>query len=142
MEYAVQLVAATREPSSIGRDDLSRYLTFGASPRAAINMVLAARALAYLRGRPYALAIDISDLALDVMRHRLILSYEALGDSVTADMILGEILNTVGVPELRADLNGSHPGADTAFERGVPPAAEQAVDQTIDITSFQRPSGE
>ena len=142
IEYAVQLVAATRDPASIGREDLSRYLTFGASPRAAINMVLAARALAYLRGRTYALAIDVSDLALDVMRHRLILSYEALGDNVSADAVLGEILNTVGVPEVSAEQRGHHPGAETAFERGVPPAAEQAVDQTIDISTFQRPTGE
>ena len=90
MEYAVRLVTATREPARVGLDDLARLLTFGASPRASINLILAARALAFLRGRDYALPEDVSDLALDVLRHRIVLSYEALADDVSADDMLDE----------------------------------------------------
>jgi MoxR-like ATPase len=78
--------------------DLARYLSFGASPRASINLILGARALAYLRGRDYVVPHDISDLALDVLRHRLVLSYEALADGVTADAILNRMLERVPRP--------------------------------------------
>jgi MoxR-like ATPase len=74
-------------------------VTFGASPRASISLVLGARALAYLRGREYAVPEDLIDLALDVLRHRLVLSYEALSDEVTPDLILSKILANVAVPE-------------------------------------------
>ncbi|WP_420629872.1 AAA family ATPase [Candidatus Leptofilum sp.] len=100
MEYAVKLVTATRQPQSVGQGDLAQYLTFGASPRASINLILAARALAFLRGRGYALPQDVSDLALDVIRHRLVLSYEALADNVTSDELLKRILAVVPQPEV------------------------------------------
>src|SRR5712664_2499610 len=83
MQYAVRLVAATRAPERFGIPDLARYVTYGASPRATIHLVEAARALAFLRGRAYVLPEDVSDLAPDVLRHRLSLSYEALADAVT-----------------------------------------------------------
>ena len=98
MDYAVQLVAATRRPAEFGLGDVARYILYGASPRASINLILTARALAFLRGRSYILAQDIQDMALDVMRHRLILSYEALSDNVTSDMILTRILGQVATP--------------------------------------------
>jgi MoxR-like ATPase len=79
--------------------DLARYVTFGASPRSSISLVLGARALAFLRGREYAVPEDLTDLALDVLRHRLVLSYEALSDEVTPDLILSKILANVAVPE-------------------------------------------
>ena len=72
-------------PAEVGLGDLARYVSFGASPRASINLILAARALAFIRGRDYVLPQDVTDLALDVLRHRLVLSYEALSDDVTAD---------------------------------------------------------
>ncbi|MEM7336131.1 MAG: MoxR family ATPase [Chloroflexota bacterium] len=100
MEYAVKLVSATREPEKHGQKDLRPYITFGASPRASINLILAGRALAYLRGRNYILPQDVADLALDVMRHRLVLSYEALADNVTSDDLLKKILSTVRQPEV------------------------------------------
>jgi MoxR-like ATPase len=83
----------------VGLTDLARYVTFGASPRSSINLVLAARALAYIRGREYVVPEDLTDLALDVMRHRLVLSYEALSDEVTPDVILAKILANTPVPE-------------------------------------------
>ncbi len=98
IEYAVQLATATRSPASVGRPELAKYLTYGASPRASINMVLAARALAFLRGRDYALATDVRDLARDVLRHRIVLSYEALADDLSPDDLLSPILDAVAVP--------------------------------------------
>ena len=100
MEYAVSLVGATRAPHAVGLGDLKPYLLYGASPRAAINLILSAKALAFVRGRAYVLPGDVRDLALDVMRHRLVLSYEALADGVSADEILGQILTVVAVPEV------------------------------------------
>src|SRR5690348_5922403 len=76
IEYAVSLAHASRAPGSVGLADLARYVTFGASPRASISLVLAARALAFIRGREYVVPQDVTDLALDVLRHRLVLSYE------------------------------------------------------------------
>ncbi|GAB4426314.1 MAG: MoxR family ATPase [Chloroflexi bacterium OHK40] len=100
IEYAIALVTATRQPASVGLGDLARYLSFGASPRASINLILAARALAFVRGRPYALPRDVRELAPDVLRHRLVLSYEALSDSVSADDLLGQIFERVPMPEV------------------------------------------
>jgi len=100
MEYAVKLVTATRRPQTVGQGDLAHYLMFGASPRASINLILAAKALAFVRGRGYALPQDVGDLALDVIRHRLVLSYEALADNVTSDEILKKILSVVPQPEV------------------------------------------
>jgi MoxR-like ATPase len=98
MDYAVQLVAATRRPAEFGLDDIARYILYGASPRASINLILTARALAFLRSRSYALAQDVQDMVLDVMRHRLILSYEALSDNVTSDMLLARVMDQVSAP--------------------------------------------
>ncbi|MEU4423013.1 MoxR family ATPase [Actinoplanes sp. NPDC024001] len=99
IEFAVNLAHATREPSRAGLTDLARYVTYGASPRSSISLVLAARALAYIRGREYVVPEDLSDLALDVLRHRLVLSYEALSDEVTPDLILSKILANLSFPE-------------------------------------------
>jgi MoxR-like ATPase len=100
MEYAVRVVAATRHPASVGLPDLAAYVLYGASPRASINMILSAKALAYLRGRDYALPQDVRDLSLDVLRHRIVLSYEALADNVSPDSILSRVIATVPVPDV------------------------------------------
>jgi len=98
IEYAVRMVTATREPKEIGMEELKQYILFGASPRASINLILTARALAFVRGRDYALPQDVLDMALDVIRHRLVLSYEALSDNVTADDLLKQILDRIPIP--------------------------------------------
>lgn len=98
IEYAVRMVTATREPKDFGLEELQRYIMFGASPRASINLILTARALAFVRGRHYALPQDVLDMALDVMRHRLVLSYEALSDNVTSDDLLKQILDRIPIP--------------------------------------------
>ncbi len=100
IEYAVRLVRATRNPEAVGHPELGRFMAFGASPRASINLILAGRALALVRGRDYALPQDVHDLALDVIRHRLVLSYEALAENVTADDILRKILAAVPLPKV------------------------------------------
>src|SRR6185503_16065740 len=99
IQYAVRLVAATRHPDKFGIKDLARYLTYGASPRATIHLIEGARALAFLRGRSYALPEDVSDLAPDVLRHRLSLSYEALSDALNADQLIQRIMQHVSAPE-------------------------------------------
>jgi MoxR-like ATPase len=98
MEYAVRMVSATRNPQEVGLKELQRYIMFGASPRASINLILTGRALAFVRGRNYALPQDVLDMAYDVMRHRLVLSYEALSDNVTGDDILAKILDRIPIP--------------------------------------------
>lgn len=98
IEYAVRIVTATRKPKDYGLKELEHYIMFGASPRASINLILTGRALAFVRGRDYALPQDILDMVLDVMRHRLVLSYEALSDNVTGDDILKKILDRIPIP--------------------------------------------
>jgi MoxR-like ATPase len=100
IEYAVRLSGATRDLGGAGLPDLARYLTFGASPRASINMVLGAKALAFLRGRDYALPTDVRELARDVLRHRVVLSYEALADDVSPDALLDPVVASVPLPDV------------------------------------------
>jgi MoxR-like ATPase len=94
------MVTATREAKEVGLAELEPYIMFGASPRASINLILTARALAFVRGRAYALPQDVLDMALDVMRHRLVLSYEALSDNVSADDLLKRVLDRIPIPEV------------------------------------------
>ncbi|HKA05012.1 MAG TPA: hypothetical protein VKD67_11800, partial [Acidimicrobiales bacterium] len=89
-----------RDPGTVGQTQVASYLAYGASPRASINMILAAKALAFVRGRDYCLPQDVRDLALDVLRHRVVLSYEALADNVSPDQILDSILAAVPLPEV------------------------------------------
>jgi MoxR-like ATPase len=99
IRYAVRLVTATRDPSRAGLQELSRYLSWGASPRGTIHLIEAGRALAFLRGRDYLLPEDVTDLAADVLRHRLILSYEALAENLTADHLLARIMERIPPPD-------------------------------------------
>ena len=100
IEYSVKLVTATRQPETFGLGEIDRYILFGASPRASINMIVAGRALAFVRGRDYALPEDVRDVSLDVMRHRLVLSYEALSDNVQGDDIMEKVMEAVPMPEV------------------------------------------
>jgi MoxR-like ATPase len=98
IEYAVRMVTATRDPKIVGLQEIEHYIMFGASPRASINLILTGRALAFVRGRNYALPQDVLDMALDVIRHRLVLSYEALSDNVSADDLLKQIIDRIPIP--------------------------------------------
>ncbi len=97
--YAVKLVGATRAPERYGIKDLSRYLSYGASPRASIGLIECARALAFLRGRDYVLPEDVTDVAPDVLRHRLVLNYEALAENISADDLVHRLMQHVRAPE-------------------------------------------
>ena len=98
IQHAVKLVAITRDPARHGLPDLARFLTYGASPRASINLIEGARALAFLRGRPYVLPEDVTDIAPDVLRHRLVLSYEALAEGQTADALVRRVMQHQPAP--------------------------------------------
>ena len=106
-EYAVALCDATRHPATYQLPELAPYLAYGASPRGSINLVAAARALAVLRGRSYALPQDVQELARDVLRHRLVLTYQALAEQVTADKLLTAVLDAIPAP--RIDLAKDQP---------------------------------
>jgi MoxR-like ATPase len=99
MHYAVKLVSATRRPARHGLAEIAAYITYGASPRATIAMIEGAKAMALLRGRSYVLPEDMVELVPDVLRHRLVLSYEALAGNVSADELVQRILEAVPAPD-------------------------------------------
>ncbi len=99
MQYAVKLVGATRKPEKYDLADLAKYITYGASPRATIGLVEGSRALALLRGRRYVLPEDMADLVPDVLRHRVVVSYEALAENITSEDIVARVLAKIARPE-------------------------------------------
>jgi MoxR-like ATPase len=99
-DYAVRLVMATRDPAAWGVPDLAPHLTLGASPRATLGLIAAGRAIALLRGRRYLLPQDVFDVAPEVLRHRLILSYDALASNVTTDDLIRRLLSTITAPRV------------------------------------------
>jgi len=99
MQYAVRLASATRDPDRFGVREVAKYVSFGVSPRASIHLIEGARALAFLRGRTYVLSEDVTDLVLDVFRHRLVLTYEALADGMTPDHLIRRIMEHIPAPE-------------------------------------------
>jgi len=111
MQYAVKIVGATRNPAKHDLGEIAKYLTYGASPRATIGMIEGARALAMLRGRRYALPEDVTSMVADVMRHRLVVSYEALAEGVTPDALVQRVLKKIAPPD--------KPLAHSKFDGGV-----------------------
>jgi MoxR-like ATPase len=117
LDYAVNLVIATRDPANHGLPDLAEMIDYGASPRATLGLVAAGRAMALLRGRDYVVPQDIFDIAPDVLRHRLVLSYEALAAELDVEQVLIRILSTIPAPMVspttqdpaRLDGAGYHP---------------------------------
>jgi MoxR-like ATPase len=97
-EYAVRIVFATRDPGAFGLEDLVPVLEFGASPRASLGLIAATRALALLRGRDYALPEDLTDICPDVLRHRLVLSFEATADGVDVEEVITRLLDVIAPP--------------------------------------------
>jgi MoxR-like ATPase len=108
VDYTVRLVLATRAPAQHNLPDVAQLIQYGASPRASLGIVRATRALALLRGRDYALPQDVQDVAADVLRHRLVLSYDALADDIPADHIVGRIMSAVPLPSV-APRQGANP---------------------------------
>lgn len=102
VDYVVRLVLSTRTPAEHGLVDVASWISYGASPRASLGIIAAARALALVRGRDYVLPQDVVDVAPDVLRHRLVLSYDALADGVPLDHIISRVLQTVPLPQVSA----------------------------------------
>jgi MoxR-like ATPase len=99
MQYAVKLVGATRRPAQHDLAELAKFITYGASPRATIGLVEGGKALALMRGRRYVLAEDMTDLVADVLRHRVVLSYEALAEGITPDALIQRVMKKVPAPD-------------------------------------------
>jgi MoxR-like ATPase len=99
-QYVVRLVVATREPARFGAADVAPQLAYGASPRATLGLVAAARALALLRGRDYVLPVDVTELAVDVLSHRLVLSFDAVADGVSAESVVARVVEAVPPPQI------------------------------------------
>jgi MoxR-like ATPase len=124
VDYVVRLVIATREPAEFGMHDVAGWVSFGASPRASLGLIAAGRAMALLRGRDYVLPQDVLDLAQDVLPHRLVLSYDAIADGITAAQAIGRVLQTVQLPQVaprQRAAGGYLPAASSA-----PPQASTA----------------
>jgi MoxR-like ATPase len=113
VDYVVRLVVATRAPAEHGMPDVANWVSYGASPRASLGLIAASRALALIRGRDYVLPQDVLDVTADVLRHRLVLSYDALADGVPADHIVKRVLQSVPLPQVtpRQRAGGFGPGA-------------------------------
>ncbi len=126
-DYAVRLVLATRKPVEHGLEELEGMLAYGASPRASIGLIRAARAMALMRGRHYVIPQDVYDVAYDVLNHRLVLSYDALADGVTVDQILVSVLSTVWAPKTTVvERAGSAAGPVTGVAPSSPVTAAAA----------------
>ncbi len=97
-KYMIELVSATRDPKAYGLEDIADYIHFGASPRVSIDIFKAVKAMAFLRGKDYVSPVDIAYIVKEVMRHRVILSYEAEAEGVTSDEIIDKIVQTVAIP--------------------------------------------
>jgi len=97
-KYIIELVSATRDPKAYGLEELEAYIEFGASPRASIDMYKASRAIAYLKGKDYVSPMEIAYIAKEILRHRIILSYEAQAEEITTDEIIEKILAAVPIP--------------------------------------------
>ena len=102
VDYVVRVVTATRVPEQFGMPDVKAWVAFGASPRASLGIIAASRALALVRGRDYVVPQDVVDVIPDVLRHRLVLTYDALADDVKAETVIARILQTVGLPQVNA----------------------------------------
>ena len=102
IDYVVRVVEATRTPEQFGLNDVSRWLSYGASPRATLGAISAARAIALIRGRDYVVPQDVVDVLPAVLRHRLVLTYDALADEVDAESIIGHVLSSVPLPQVSA----------------------------------------
>jgi MoxR-like ATPase len=133
VDYTVRLVLATRAPAQHGMPDVAQLIQYGASPRASLGIVRATRALALLRGRDYALPQDLQDIAPDILRHRLVLSYDALADDIPADHIVARIMASVPMPSV-ASRQGAGP-------QGAPPMSAPPGPPLHNGAQGQRPQG-
>ena len=120
VDYVVRVINATRRPAEVGLGEVAGWLSYGASPRATLGIVAAARALALVRGRDYVIPQDVVEMIPDVLRHRLVLSYDALADEVDADQVITRVLQTVGLPQV-----GTQATTPAAYPQTQVPQAQQ-----------------
>ncbi|SDG28185.1 AAA family ATPase [Klenkia brasiliensis] len=125
VDYVVRLVVATRAPREHGMADVAGWVTYGASPRATLGLVSASRALALVRGRDYVLPQDVLDITADVLRHRLVLSYDALADGVPADHVVKRIVQSVPLPQVSPRQRAGGFGPASPGGPQVPPGPQQ-----------------
>jgi MoxR-like ATPase len=123
LDYAVRLVIATREPAEHGLAEIAPLIAHGCSPRATLGLIASARALAVLRGRTYVVPQDVFDVGPDVLRHRLLLSYEALAEGITADNVVGRVLSTVTAPRVASTQDGDQTIPETPVPTAPAPVA-------------------
>jgi MoxR-like ATPase len=117
VDYVVRVVMATRYPEQLGMNDVRSWISFGASPRASLGIIAGARSLALVRGRDYVIPQDIVEVIPDVLRHRLVLTYDALADDISPEIVINRVLQTVGMPQVNAVPQQGH---------SVPPAMQAA----------------
>lgn len=130
VDYVVRVIAATRRPADFGMQDVASWISYGASPRASLGIIAAARAVALIRGRDYVVPQDVVEVIPDVLRHRLVLSYDALADEVSPEDVIKRVLQTVGLPQVAPQAVA--PGAGSAAPQQLPPpqaGAQQGVPQ-------------
>ncbi|WP_458690066.1 AAA family ATPase [Nocardia tengchongensis] len=120
VDYVVRVIAATRKPADFGMQDVAGWISYGASPRASLGIIAAARAVALIRGRDYVVPQDVVEVIPDVLRHRLVLSYDAMADEVSPDDVIKRVLQTVGLPQVAAQANAPA-GAPAPMPAAVPP---------------------
>jgi MoxR-like ATPase len=114
---ANNFVTATRHPEQLGMNDVKSWISFGASPRASLGIIAASRSLALVRGRDYVVPQDIVEVIPDVLRHRLVLTYDALADEISSEIVINRVLQTIGMPQVNAVPQQGH---------SVPPAMQAA----------------
>jgi MoxR-like ATPase len=118
VDYVVRVVFATRTPEQLGMNDVKSWIAFGASPRASLGIIAAARSLALVRGRDYVIPQDVVEVIPDVLRHRLVLTYDALADEISPEIVINRVLQTVALPQVNAVSQQGH---------SVPPAMPAPV---------------
>ncbi|MFF0497445.1 AAA family ATPase [Nocardia aobensis] len=123
VDYVVRVIAATRKPAEFGLDDVAGWIAYGASPRASLGIIAAARAVALIRGRDYVVPQDVVEVVPDVLRHRLVLSYDALADEVSPDDVIRRVLQTVGLPQVATQANAPAQGGPAPMPAPGPQAA-------------------
>ncbi|MGW1737200.1 chaperone MoxR1 [Nocardia sp. NPDC001965] len=124
VDYVVRVISATRVPAEFGMHDVANWVSYGASPRASLGIIAAARAVALIRGRDYVVPQDVIEVIPDVLRHRLVLSYDALADEISPEDVIQRVLQTVGLPQVAPQAvapGGAPPVAENGNRPPAPP---------------------
>ncbi|WP_040736134.1 AAA family ATPase, partial [Nocardia tenerifensis] len=144
VDYVVRVIAATRKPADFGMQDVAGWIAYGASPRASLGIIAAARAVALIRGRDYVVPQDVVEVIPDVLRHRLVLSYDALADEISPEDVIKRVLQTVGMPQVapQAVAPGSGAPQQVSQPSGPQGAAPQPQQQPVPQAAPQPPNGQ